>query len=90
MLCFEDDLVIVDLDGGIFVPKLTELYAANESIDFKTKNAFALCEKVLMPKKLAVSLVKKLKEAISAGDDLRADFLLQKVCLCFGVTDELP
>nr|CRZ25986.1 Bm10957 [Brugia malayi] len=77
----QDDLVIVDLDGGIFVPQLTELYTASESIDYKAKNAFALCEKLLVPRKLAVSLAIKLKEAIAVGEGPRADLLLQKAML---------
>ncbi|VDO42034.1 unnamed protein product [Onchocerca flexuosa] len=77
----QDDLVIVDLDGGIFVPQLTKLCAANENIDFKAKNAFALCEKLLIPRKLAINLVTKLKEAVAVGEGSRADFLLQKAML---------
>uniref|UniRef100_A0A8R1XWN4 UDENN domain-containing protein n=1 Tax=Onchocerca volvulus TaxID=6282 RepID=A0A8R1XWN4_ONCVO len=77
----QDDLVIVDLDGGIFVPQLTKLCAANENVDFKAKNAFALCEKLLIPRKLAVNLVTKLKEAVAVGESSRADFLLQKAVL---------
>ncbi|VBB26202.1 unnamed protein product [Acanthocheilonema viteae] len=75
------DFIPVDLDGGIFVPQLTELHAANENVDFKAKNAFALCEKLLMPRKLAVNLATKLKEAVAVGEGPRADFLLQKAML---------
>ncbi|KAM3726566.1 DENN domain-containing protein 2C [Dirofilaria immitis] len=77
----QDDLVIVDLDGGIFVPQLIKLCAKNENIDFKVKNAFALCEKLLIPRKLAVSLATKFKEAVVVGEGPRADFLLQKAML---------
>ncbi|VDK71891.1 unnamed protein product [Litomosoides sigmodontis] len=77
----QDDLVVVDLDGGIFVPQLAELHPANENVDFKAKNAFALCEKLLIPRKLAASLSTKLEEAVAVGEGPRADFLLQKAML---------
>uniref|UniRef100_A0A915PXV1 UDENN domain-containing protein n=1 Tax=Setaria digitata TaxID=48799 RepID=A0A915PXV1_9BILA len=76
-----DDLVIVDLDGGIFVPQLTEIYAANENVDFKAKNAVALCEKLLVPKKLAANLTTKLREAVAVAESHKADLLLQKAML---------
>lgn len=78
---FEDDLVIVDLDGGIFVPQLTELRVAAKSNNYKEQSAIALCEKLLIPKKLAVNLLSKLKSAISVGQGPQAEYLMQKVCL---------
>lgn len=77
--CFQDDLVIVDMDGGILIPQLTEIYVAGENVEHKAKNALALCEKLLLPKKLAVNLVSKFKEAIKDGDGPHSDMLLQKV-----------
>lgn len=65
------------------MPQLTELHAANENVNFKAKNAFALCEKLLVPKKLAISLAAKLKEAVAVGEGPRADFLLQEVGFYF-------
>lgn len=89
MFYFEDDLVVVDLDGGIFVPQLTELHPANENVGFKARNAFALCEKLLIPRKLAASLATKLEEAVAVGEGPRADFLLQRVGFCFLSEKEL-
>ncbi|VDN01028.1 unnamed protein product [Thelazia callipaeda] len=77
----EEDLVIVDLDGGIFLPQLTELRTANENVDFKIKNAYALCKKLLLPKKLAVNLISKLKDAVLVGEGSLADAMLQKAML---------
>ncbi|MFH4974072.1 hypothetical protein AB6A40_000781 [Gnathostoma spinigerum] len=71
-------VVIVDLDGGIFVPQPSELYIASHGVDYKERSALALCERLLLPKKLALSLISSFKEALSFGIGPRADDLLQK------------
>ena len=69
----------MDLDGGIFVPHPCELYTACQHSDFMEKSAIVLCEKLLLPKKLALNLVSSFKEALSGGVGPQADELLQKV-----------
>ncbi|VDK57214.1 unnamed protein product [Gongylonema pulchrum] len=70
----------MDIDGGIFMPQLTKLLVASENVDYKAKQAYALCEKLLMPRKIAANLATKFTDALAAGPGPRADALLQKVC----------
>lgn len=79
----QGDLVIVDVDGGIFVPQPTELYIACQHADYKEKSALALCEKLLMPRKLALNLISSFKEAVAGGPGPVADELLQKAMIAW-------
>uniref|UniRef100_F1KW05 Suppression of tumorigenicity 5 protein n=1 Tax=Ascaris suum TaxID=6253 RepID=F1KW05_ASCSU len=79
----QDDVIIVDLDGGIFVPQPSELYNANQGADYKEKSALMLCEKLLLPKKLASNLILSFKEALAGGPGPVADDLLQKAMLAW-------
>uniref|UniRef100_A0A0N5AT68 UDENN domain-containing protein n=1 Tax=Syphacia muris TaxID=451379 RepID=A0A0N5AT68_9BILA len=80
----KNDVVIVDLDVGIFVPHPSELCPSDTSQDFserKRRCAFALCEKLILPKKLVLSLVSSFKEALSDGPGPNADQRIQKAML---------
>ncbi|VDD84867.1 unnamed protein product [Enterobius vermicularis] len=82
----KNDVVIVDLDGGIFVPHPSELSVVTENPDFMEKSALALCERLLLPKKLAGTLISSFKEALAGGPGPKADEMLQKAMLVWFAT----
>lgn len=75
------------------MPHPSELSVVTENPDFMEKSALALCERLLLPKKLAGTLISSFKEALAGGPGPKADEMLQKVyskyCLNFYISSQL-
>ncbi|VDN59803.1 unnamed protein product [Dracunculus medinensis] len=79
--CIKEGVLIVDLDGGILVPQPSRLYVASKNHDYKAKCAIDLCQKLLIPKKLVLTLISLFKEALENGPNSVADDRLQRAML---------